>query len=612
MTSTSRARWSVAAVVFALWFALPSIGAGQAPVRKSVLVLHTYPLASVFRSRFDAALQETLQKDGLEDVDIYEETVESNRSAGDKHSALFRRYLADKYSSRELDVVVTVWDRALNYALENRASLFPDAPIVALVQRSRSLPADVPVTQITTGAQFTDTVRLALTLHPNTRRIAVVDGMLESNDDVQTEVLEQLKAFLPRVTLQYLRDLPLADLLHEVKGLPGDSLILYARQMMKTPMTGMAQTEALKSIAHASHVPIYVVTDQLIGLGAVGGFVMEAESFAQLAADTALRVATGAHVRDIPTRAGPIRPMFDWRQLARFGVTLDKLPAGSDVRFREYTFWEQNQRYVIAALVVFLVQTCLIIGLLIQHARRRRAEQALRTNEQALRASHDDTRKLAGRIIAAQEVERARIARELHDDISQKVALLAMDIHQVSKGAALTIAGRVNVMADRASEIATDLHNLSHELHPSKLQILGLVPATQYFCRDFAARHKLTVDFTHDRMPQIVPGDPALCLFRIAQEALQNVAKHSGATNAAVKLTGEDGFLHLEVIDSGAGFDAQKLSTGMGLLSMRERVYFLGGDMDIWSMPGAGTQISVRVPVPPSAVAANETVTRIA
>ena len=566
----------------------------------------------MFRSRFDAALQETLQKDGLEDVDIYEETVEPNRLGGDKHSALFRRYLADKYASRDLDVVVTVWDRALNYALENRATIFPHAPIVAVVQRSRSLPADIPVAQITTGAQFTDTIRLALTLHPNTRRIAIVDGMLESNGDVQTEVIEQLKQFMPQVTLEYLRDLPLADLIHRIERLPGDSLILYARQTMRTPTAGMAQGEALKSVAHASRVPVYVVSDQLIGLGAVGGFVLEAESFARLAADTALRVAAGTHVRDIPTQAGPIQPMFDWRQLHKFGVALDKLPAESDIRFREYTFWEQNQRYVIAALAVFLVQSGLIVGLLIQHGRRRRAEQALRTNEQELRASHDDARRLAGRIIAAQEVERARIARELHDDISQKVALLAMDIHQVSKGAGLTIAGRVNVMADRASEIATDLHNLSHELHPSKLQILGLVPATQYFCRDFAARHKLTVDFTHDRMPPNVPGDPALCLFRIAQEALQNVAKHSGATNATVRLTGEDGFLHLEVIDSGAGFDAQKLSTGMGLLSMRERVYFLGGDMDIWSMPGAGTQISVRVPIPPPVAAANQTVTRIA
>src|SRR5690606_7991665 len=109
----------------------------------------------------------------------------------------------------------------------------------------------------------------------------------------------------------------------------------------------MAQGEALKSVAHASQVPVYVVSDQLIGLGAVGGFVLEAESFARLAADTALRVAAGTPVRDIPIQAGPIQPMFDWRQLYNFGVTLDKLPAESDIRFREYTFWEQNQRYVI-------------------------------------------------------------------------------------------------------------------------------------------------------------------------------------------------------------------------------------------------------------------------
>ena len=565
----------------------------------------------MFRSRFDAALQETLQKDGLEDIDIYEETVEPNRLGGDKHSALFRRYLADKYASRDLDVVVTVWDRALNYALENRAAVFPHAPIVAVVQRSRSLPADIPVAQITTGAQFTDTIRLALTLHPNTRRIAIVDGMLDSNGDVQTEVIEQLKLFMPQVTLEYLRDLPLADLIHRIERLPGDSLILYARQTMRTPTAGMAQGEALKSVAHASRVPIYVVSDQLVGLGAVGGFVLEAESFARLAADTALRVAAGTPVRDIPTQAGPIQPMFDWRQLHKFGVTLDKLPAESDIRFREYTFWEQNQRYIVAALAVFLVQSGLIVGLLIQHGSRRRAERALRTNEQELRASHDDARRLAGRIIAAQEVERARIARELHDDISQKVALLAMDIHQVSKA-----------RADDRGTRERDGGPRLRDRHRSPQPVARAPPfeaadtrpgaGDAIFLPRLRRPPQMTVDFTHDRMPPNVPGDPALCLFRIAQEALQNVAKHSGATNATVRLTGEDGFLHLEVIDSGAGFDAQKLSNGMGLLSMRERVYFLGGDMDIWSMPGAGTQISVRVPIPPPVAAANQTVTRIA
>ena len=143
--------------------------------------------------------------------------------------------------------------------------------------------------------------------------------------------------------------------------------------------------------------------------------------------------------------------MFDWRQLRRWGIELDQLPPNSDVRFREYTFWEQNRRYIAGALAVFLMQSCLIAGLLMQRSRRRRAEGALRANEQALQVSQEDTRRLAGRIIAAQEVERARIARELHDDISQKVALLAMDIHQIGLSDAPGVRGRANVMSERDS-----------------------------------------------------------------------------------------------------------------------------------------------------------------
>jgi len=288
--------------------------------------------------------------------------------------------------------------------------------------------------------------------------------------------------------------------------------------------------------------------------------------------------------------------MFDWRQLRRWNIQLDQLPPNSDVRFREYTFWEQNRRYIAGALAVFLIQSCLIAGLLMQRSRRRRAEGALRANEQALEVSQEDTRRLAGRIIAAQEVERGRIARELHDDISQKVALLAMDIHQIGLSDAPGVRAKANIMSERTAEIATDLHNLSHELHPAKLQILGLVQATQYLCRDLAARHQVGIDFAHERMPSTVPPETALCLYRIVQEALQNVVRHSGARTASVRLVGSPESLQLEVSDSGKGFEITKLGNGMGLLSMRERVNFLQGHMTMWSKQGAGTRLAVRVP----------------
>jgi signal transduction histidine kinase len=608
----SRTRRFLGFLIVAICSVWPHVGAAQENVHKTILVLHTYGSQSALRPLFDRALQQTLNRNGFEDAEVYVETLESNRLPGSSHEALFHYYLGQKYASRKIDVVITVWDRALNYALEHREELFPGTPLVALVTRPRTFRPDAQVAQVTAGDQFLDTTRLALELHPNTRRVAVIDGSVQTNDDIQKAVAEQLALLGPHVGIEYLRNLPPANLLERVKGLPADSLILFIRQTLKTPTQAMTQQEGLEQLLAVARVPIYVGAESLVGRGVVGGVVFKNDAMAELAADSAVRIMRGTPASDIAIRKSPTLPMFDWRQLRKWGIDVDRLPAGTDVRFRTYTFWEQNQEYVIGASVVFLLQSCLIAGLLIQRSRRRRAESALRVNEHALQVSQEDTRRLAGRLIAAQEVERARIARELPDDLSQKVALLAMDIHQIGLSAAPGIRGRADVMAERAAEIGTDLHNLSHELHPAKLQNLGLVQATQFLCRDLAKRHRLSIDFVHDSMPATVPPDPALCLFRITQEALQNVVKHSGARNAVVRLTGSAQSLQLEITDSGGGFDTARLGNGMGLLSMRERVDFLDGHMTIRSRPGTGTRIAVRVPAGNVQATADRDAARIA
>jgi signal transduction histidine kinase len=611
ISMTSRASRLALVTIFAVSVAWAPESSAQ-PIGKAILVLHTYGEVSTFRSQFDRALQQTLQRNGLENADVYVEALESYRFPGDRHAALFGYYLGQKYANRKIDVVITIWDRALNYALQHRHELFPDVPLVSLVTSRRTFPPDIPITQVTAGNFIADTARLALTLHANTRRIAVVDGTHQSNDDVQKEMTNQLTPFANQVTIEYLRDLPVHDLLERVRKLPEDSLILFVRQTLKTRTQAMTTLEGLQHVVGAARVPIYAGSDLLVGHGVVGGFVFRTESLAELVVDSATRIMNGTYARDISIRESQTVPMFDWRQLRRWGIQVDQLPVGSDVRFRVYTFLEQNLNYVIGAFVVFLIQSGLIAGLLIQGRRRHRAERDLRASEHALRVSHEDTRRLAGRIIAAQEAERARIARELHDDLSQKVALLAMDIHQVSLCDAPGMLERANMMAERAAEIGTDLHNLSHELHPAKLQILGLVQATQLLCRDLAGRHGLDIDFVHDRMPSKVPPDPALCLFRIVQEGLQNVVKHSGARNAVVTLTGTPDSLHLEISDSGNGFDTSELGVGMGLLSMRERVNFLHGHMIIRSRPGSGTRIAVRVPTGQSEATMDRAAARIA
>jgi len=205
------------------------------------------------------------------------------------------------------------------------------------------------------------------------------------------------------------------------------------------------------------------------------------------------------------------------------------------------------------------------------------------------------------KLIEAQEQERTRIGRELHDDIVQRLALLAITIQQLQKseGLPLQVRSRMGDLWKQTTEIATDIQHLSHELHSSKLQYLGLVAAMRGFCREFGEQQKVEVDFqTHD-LPGPLSADISLCLFRVLQEALHNSAKHSGVRHFEVRLWGTSDEIHLTVKDSGLGLDreAAKASQGLGLISMEERLKLVNGTLSIDSQPKRGTTIHAHVPI---------------
>jgi PAS domain S-box-containing protein len=217
--------------------------------------------------------------------------------------------------------------------------------------------------------------------------------------------------------------------------------------------------------------------------------------------------------------------------------------------------------------------------------RRKQMEEAL----------SDMNRKL----IESQEQERARIGRELHDDIAQRLALLAIEIDQVQECSEKPskVRNRARELVQRTKEISSDIQSLSHELHSSAFELLGFEAGMRSWCREFAERQKLQIAFQSHNVPQL-PREISLCLFRILQEALQNAAKHSGAKQIEVKLVEKSGEIHLTVSDSGKGFEvkAPGQSRGLGLTSMQERVRLVNGTIEIQSKPMSGTTILVRVP----------------
>jgi PAS domain S-box-containing protein len=208
---------------------------------------------------------------------------------------------------------------------------------------------------------------------------------------------------------------------------------------------------------------------------------------------------------------------------------------------------------------------------------------------------------LSGRLIEAQEEERKRIAREIHDDYSQRLALLAIDVEEVAEkiGDSVEVGQRLRQIWDGIGELGTDLHSLSHRLHSSTLENLGLIAGEKAFCEEFASQQEIQVDFTHENVPQSIPGDVALCLFRITQEGLRNIKRHSGAERAEVRLEGLGEKLHLSIADRGRGFDVNQhsLQDGIGIRSMEERLRSLGGHLEIDSSPMEGTRVHAWMPL---------------
>lgn len=216
--------------------------------------------------------------------------------------------------------------------------------------------------------------------------------------------------------------------------------------------------------------------------------------------------------------------------------------------------------------------------------------------------SEEARRTLADRFLEAQEEERKRIARELHDDIGQRLAILSIQMQRAGKPVS-GLPGRrhpeLGELSAKAKEIASSVASLSHQLHSSLLEYLGLNAAVEACCREFGDQRKLKVDCICNGVPRDIAETTGLAIVRVVQEGLNNAHKHSGATEVHVRLTGEHDELLLEIYDNGHGFDLQhaRLAAGLGLISMRERIHLVKGTMEIVSAPGQGTRISARVPM---------------
>ncbi|MBI4001385.1 MAG: sensor histidine kinase [Nitrospira defluvii] len=237
----------------------------------------------------------------------------------------------------------------------------------------------------------------------------------------------------------------------------------------------------------------------------------------------------------------------------------------------------------------------------------RESEASLKASQEELQRSREELRALAGQLLTAQEEERRRIARDLHDDVNQRLAMLAMDLRRIEKhemGDLASIMRMVRSITGRLTMVSDDVRQLAYRFHPSILDDLGLTKAVRRLVDDFSASTGLQAVYVHRDPVSPVPTDLATCVYRIAQESLSNVARHAQASEVEVELICDEGMISLSIRDNGIGFDPLQASQArerLGLLSMKERLRLVQGTLDVMTAPGRGTHVEVHVPFPGSA-----------
>jgi signal transduction histidine kinase len=542
----------------------------------------------------DAAIRATLLKHGAVPVDYFTEYLETDRFPPEEASESLRDYIQRKYRGRRIDVVIAVADPALEFAVRYRAQLFPEAPIVASVSRvphAGARAAGPGITGITQTLAYDRTLEVALKLHPSTERIFVI---AQAPTIAYTGLKTELAAAARGLPLTLIEDTPLPQLLAVVRNVPERSVVLYIRYSREDPGQVIFPTDGAQLVSEASAAPVYGVTDAVIGTGVVGGVVTSRDRIGNRLAEMVQTILAGTRAQDMPIESLALVPAFDWRQIERWRIDASLIPAESIVHFRAPTVWDLYRGYVVAAASVVAVQALLIAALLVQRGKRRKAELSLRVTS-------DRNRELADSLITAQEEERTRIARELHDDVGQRVASLSIALSAVKRRVREDEALRQDVaqLQEQAVELSSDLRQLSHDLHPAALEHLGLLEALRSRCDDLeestGVRVRLEVPDDWVDMPHAV----TLCFYRVVQEALRNVAQHAAAHSVTVRLGRQNGRAFLSVADDGRGLANPTTGRhpGLGLRSLNERVRMLGGTLDVQSTPGAGTTLAVSVPI---------------
>jgi signal transduction histidine kinase len=567
-------------------FVLAGLDAATAQ-SKHVLVLHSFGQHFKPWKEYAETIRAELNQQSPWVLDITDQSLVAARSGDQNPEVPFVEYLRALFGKHAPDLVVSIGAPAAAFVQRHRKDLFATIPMVfTAVERRRVDYSALTENDVVVAVSinYFAAFQNILQVLPDTKSVMVVVGTSPIEKFWMEQHQKEVQPFAGRLAFTWTNHLSFEEILKQAAALPPQSAIFWEVMFVDAARVVHDGGAALARLHAVANAPIFSYDDSFFGRAIVGGPIHSVLESGRKTAAVAVRVLGGEKAGDI--KIPPVefvRPKFDWRELRRWGISESRLPPGSEIHFRNPGMWEQYRAQVLGTIGVVLAQSALIGWLLYEHRQRRRSEAA----------AHD----LSGRLIATQEEERSRLGRELHDDVTQRLASIAIEAGREERNP--TGSAAMRAIREGLVRLSQDVHALSYRLHPSILEDLGLHAALKSECEHFSETCPSPVEFSEDDVPERVPHDVALCLFRIAQESLRNIARHASASRVEVCLRRLDGGLQLTVRDNGVGFDPpqDRAKASLGLASMRQRATLLGGKLKIESKLLQGTTISAWVPI---------------
>jgi signal transduction histidine kinase len=520
-----------------------------------------------------------------QDTQFFSEQLEATRIPESQDQAL--AWVRTRYASLAIDVVIFIGSAPLD--------ILPGVPTVYAGTTRLQIPETVArhdkKATVWFQVNFAKTISAAQRLQPRAKNVLVIAGAGYEDHFLLEEVRAQLGE--ANISAEYLADASVQDLMVRVARLPRDTIVLPVSYTRDLKGNIYFTRDVVASLSRVSNAPIYAAADTIIGSGAVGGYVVDFDKPGAVVARVVEQILAGRPAGQLSVPADDTASyVFDWRQLKKWNFSKTALPDGSVVRFKTTTVWEQYRWRIVATIALIFAQSLLILALLINRSRRRRAEASL----------HDMT----GRLLESQDDERRRIARDLHDGTGQHLSGMALTIGQVLADFPSGHDDLRRLLEDSHSasrQALNEVRTVSYVLHPPILDGLGLVSAMQWYLEGLKKRTDINLVFEGPAHLERLSPEAERALFRIVQEGVTNVLRHSGGSGLKISLSSTPKAVTLEIEDNGQGLNVEQLSQlegeatlGVGIAGMRERIRQLNGIFKIQSNT-EGTRVTATVPL---------------